>query len=123
MIVTLNQHPLLKQWYRLMRKTDALPAHSEQTVLITDLGLWGDSLKAHLQKHGLLKEQPVEDQTAVRVMKIRNEPHVSAPCLIIAEDEKDSLLDYFEDWTGKLYIEFGTMTRAEIDALPEFDGF
>lgn len=65
----------------------------------------------------------VEDPAAVRVMKVRNEPTFTSPSLIIAEDEKDTLLDYFEDWTGKLYIEFATMTRAEIDALPEFDGF
>lgn len=122
-MITLNQHPLLMHWYRLMRKTDALPAHPEQTDLISKLGAWGDSLKAHLQKHGLLKEPVALDVTMVRVMKIRDDPHVAAPCLIIAEDEKETMFDYFEDWDGKLYIEFGTMPRAQVEALPEFDGF
>ena len=55
-VITLDGHPLLKQWYELMRETDKLPAHPDQTELITKLGGWGDSLKAHLDKHGLLKE-------------------------------------------------------------------
>lgn len=122
-IISLDRHPLLQQWYRLMRKTDALPAHVDQTDLISKLGAWGDALKAHLEKHGLLKEPVALDLTMVRVMKVRNEPGVASPCLIIAEDEKDTLLDYFEDWHGKLYIEFDTMTRAAVNALPEFDGF
>lgn len=62
-------------------------------------------------------------EAKVRVLKVRTEQHVSAPVLIIAEDEKDTLWDHAEDWAGTLYIEFTTMTQAEIDALPEFEGF
>lgn len=57
-MITLNQHPLLLQAYELMVEVDKLPAHPEQTALITDLGDWRNKLTAHLEKHGLLKVSP-----------------------------------------------------------------
>ena len=99
-IISLDLHPLLMQWYRLMRKTDTLPGHPDQTDLITKLGAWGDQLKAHLDKHGLLREprKPYNvPEGHVRVVKVRAEPHVGAPSLIVAEDELGSLWDYVGD--------------------------
>jgi hypothetical protein len=123
MIVTLNQHPLLKQWYRLMRKTDALPAHPEQTDLITKLGAWGDSLKAHLQKHGLLRDAPPVAEGAVEVLKVTHGD--GGPYLILRRSEVEALWDYFGDWQehDKVTLEFLTMPEAEVAALPEFSGF
>lgn len=57
----------------------------------------------------------------VKVMKVRVDE--AGPFLIIGEDEKDELWSYCEDWIGKMEITFTTMTQAEIDALPEFEGF
>lgn len=125
-IISLDQHPLLMQHYRLMRKTDALPCHPEQTDLITKLGAWGDQLKGHLDKHGLLREprRPYNvPEGHIRVVKVRAEQHAAAPALIVAEDELEMLWDYVEDWNCKLFLELTTMPRADVDALPEFDGF
>lgn len=52
----LDQHPLLIQAHELSVEVDKLPAHPEQTTLITNLGKWRDELYAHLEKHGLLKD-------------------------------------------------------------------
>lgn len=66
---------------------------------------------------------PDDKSESVRVMRVQVNEGPGEPVLIIAEDEKDSLWAYCEDWDGKLYIEFTTMTRAAVDALPEFEGF
>ena len=47
----LSEHPLLKQAYELGVAVDSLPAHIEQTELITAYGEWRAKLYAHLQKH------------------------------------------------------------------------
>lgn len=57
----------------------------------------------------------------VRVMKIRVDEEGTT--LYLPESQKDSLWDYVQDWVGKIEIRFATMTQAELDALPEFDGF
>lgn len=123
-IITLNQHALLMRSYRLMRQVDTLPAHPDQTDLITKLGAWHDGLKAHLDKHGLLREPPSADGR-VKVVKVK----LNDQTLILREDERDMLWDYFEDWsyggvdiTG-VAVEFTTMPEADVAALPEFDGF
>lgn len=56
----------------------------------------------------------------VRVVKVKYQGQT----LVLREDEKDMLWDYFEDWsyTG-VELEFTTMPKAEADALPEFAGF
>lgn len=66
-------------------------------------------------------KSPATEGSGVRVLLVKAEEY--GPVLIIQEYEKDTLWDYAEDWAGKLYIEFATMTQAEIDALPEFEGF
>lgn len=53
-MVTLDQHPLLRQAYELSVEVDKLPAHADQTALITALGEWRDKLATHLSRHGLL---------------------------------------------------------------------
>lgn len=53
-MIQLNQHPLLMQTYELMLKVEELPAGSDQTALITSLGVWDKELGEYLQKHGLL---------------------------------------------------------------------
>lgn len=57
----------------------------------------------------------------VKVMKVRVDE--DGPALILRESEKDQLWDHVEDWVGKIEITFTTMPKAEVDALPEFDGF
>lgn len=58
--IVLSDHPLLLQWYELMQKVETLPAHIDQTALITDLGAWGEKLKNHLHKHNLIvKNEPI----------------------------------------------------------------
>lgn len=57
----------------------------------------------------------------VKVMKVRVDE--AGPFLLLQEHEKDALWDYCEDWVGKIEITFTTMAQAEIDALPEFEGF
>lgn len=47
-------HPLLMRWHRFMREVDGLPAHNDQTALITELGDWGRKLYKHLEKQDLL---------------------------------------------------------------------
>lgn len=54
-------------------------------------------------------------------MKVRVEE--SGPLLVIEESDKDTLWDYVEDWRGKVEIIFTEMTRSEIEALPDFEGF
>ena len=53
-IVSLDQHPLLKQAYDLSVEVDKLPAHVEQTALIIALTEWRAKLKEHLVTHNLL---------------------------------------------------------------------
>lgn len=53
----LDEHPLLMQAYLLSVETDKLPAHEDQTRLITHLGDWRARLYAHLAKHNLLKKE------------------------------------------------------------------
>jgi len=55
MPINLSQHPLLMQSYELSVEVDKLPAHPDQTALISALGEWRKQLEDHLQKHGLLK--------------------------------------------------------------------
>jgi len=55
-MVTLDRHPLLMQAHQLSVEVDKLPAHTDQTALITALGEWRLKLVEHLSKHGLLKE-------------------------------------------------------------------
>lgn len=44
--------------------------------------------------------------------------------LIMREEEKDTLWDYFEDWNYKgVDLEFTTMPAHEVNSLPEFEGF
>jgi hypothetical protein len=120
-IISLDQHRLLKQWFRLMRQTETLPAHLDQTALITKLGAWGDDLKAHLDKHGLLKTvgKPHAEASA-RVLKVTYQGQT----LILEEHEIESLPDYFEDWNYReVKLEFTTMPVSEVADLPEFDGF
>lgn len=50
----LNRHPLLMQAYELSVKVDRLPAHPDQTELISALSKWREQLASHLTKHGLL---------------------------------------------------------------------
>ncbi len=57
----------------------------------------------------------------VKVIKVRED--AGGPTLILREDEKQFLFDYFEDWCGIVTIEFCEMPRDEADNLPEFDGF
>lgn len=55
----LDEHPLLLQAYALNRDVDTLPAHPDQTALITQLGDWRARLYAHLAKHNLLTKKEV----------------------------------------------------------------
>jgi hypothetical protein len=57
----------------------------------------------------------------IRVMKIRIDEEGTT--LYLPESQKDALWAYCEDWVGKIEIRFTTMTQAELDALPEFEGF
>lgn len=57
----------------------------------------------------------------IRVMKIRVDAEGST--LYLPESNKDALWQYVVDWRGKIEIRFTEMTQAELDALPEFDGF
>lgn len=52
--MNLSQHPLLMSAYELSVEVDKLPAHVDQTALITALGEWRKQLAEHLEKHGLL---------------------------------------------------------------------
>ncbi len=52
----LNQHPLLMQAHELSVEVDLLPAHPDQTELISALSKWREQLEAHLENQGLLKE-------------------------------------------------------------------
>lgn len=64
---------------------------------------------------------PLDGTDKIRVMKIRVD--AEGTTLYLPESQKDQLWAYCEDWVGKIEIRFTTMTQAELDALPEFDGF
>jgi len=58
-LIPMDRHPLLLQAYELSVQVDRLPAHVEQTALITALGKWRDQLTDHLDRHGLLSSASV----------------------------------------------------------------
>lgn len=117
-IVTLADHPLLMRSFKLMRKVDTLPAHPDQTVLISNLGAWRDQLTAYLKKHDLLRKDGGVPKGLIKVVKVRFDE--GGPELILTEDEKDQFWDYCEDWLGKVEIKFTTMDAEAVAALPEF---
>lgn len=98
----------------------------EPLFAVSSSATGGEGVKADCPLCGVSPETakhcPPEVQCAAPVKVIKVRMSEGGSDLILRESEKDQLWDYCQDWLGKIEIRFTTMPKAEVDALPEWDG-